>query len=414
MDPVTATTPTAPGDTGEAVAKVTLRKGREERVRLGHPWVFAGEVYQLPPAEADGLPVAVEDARGRLMGVGLANTRSNILVRLLSRQREPLDRAFFERRIEEAIALRTRFGRLSPGPDAAWRVIHGEADGLPGLIVDRYGAWLVVQALSLGMAQRLPMIVELLQAALKPRGIYERSDVPVRTLEGLVPTSGVLAGEAPPEDLVIEEHGMRLRVDLVGGQKTGFFLDQRLNRAHVRHLSSGLGRVLNTFCYSGGFSVAAALGGAERVVSVDISADAIALAEQNAALNEVSGRCEFHTANAFDALREYERAGERFDMVILDPPAFTKNKDSIPGAVRGYKEINLRAMRLLEPGGLLVTSSCSHHISPALFSSIVADAAADTRKRLRQIALRGPSPDHPVLPVAPETDYLKYLVAEVR
>jgi 23S rRNA (cytosine1962-C5)-methyltransferase len=414
VDPVTTSTPVASREAGEVVAKVTVRKGREERARLGHPWVFAGEVYQLPPAEADGQAVAVEDARGRLLGVGLANTRSNILVRLMTRQREPLDRAFFQRRIEEALALRDRFGRLSPGPDAAWRVIHGEADGLPGLIVDRYGGWLVVQALSLGMAQRLPMLLELLQAALSPRGIYERSDVPVRTLEGLEPTSGVLWGEPPPDDLVIEEHGMRLRVDLVGGQKTGFFLDQRLNRAHVRHLAAGQGRVLNTFCYSGGFSVAAALGGAAQVVSVDISADAIALAEQNAGLNGVSARCDFHTANAFDALREYERAGERFDMVILDPPAFTKNKDSIPGAVRGYKEINLRAMRLLNPGGLLVTSSCSHHISPSLFGSIVADAAADTRKRLRQLALRGPSPDHPTLPAAPETDYLKYMVAEVR
>lgn len=400
-----------------AATKVVLRKGREDRVRAGHPWVFSGEVYQLPPPEADGEVVAVEDARGRFMGLGLCNTKSNILVRLLTRQREPIDRDFFRRRLEEAIALRARFAGIQTGPahpGAAYRVVHAEADGLPAFVVDRYGDFLSCQVLSLGMAQRLPMFVELLAELLQPRGIYERSDVPVRTLEGLAPTTGVLWGEAPGPDLEIVEDGARFAIDLVGGQKTGFFLDQRLNRGRVRDLARGMGRVLNTFCYTGGFSIAAALGGAEEVVSVDISPEAIALAERNARLNGVEDRCKWLAANAFDSLRELERAGEKFDMVILDPPAFTKNKDSIPGAVRGYKEINLRAMRLLQPGGVLVTSSCSHHISPAMFQSIVADAAADTRKRVRQLELRGPSPDHPVMPAAPETDYLKCLIAEVR
>lgn len=397
-----------------AVTKVVLRKGREERVRAGHPWVFAGEVYQLPPPEADGQVVAVEDARGRFMGLGLCNTKSNILVRLVTRQREAVDREFFKRRLEEAIALRGRFAGVKEGPGAAYRVVHAEADGLPAFVVDRYGDFLSVQVLSLGMAQRLPMFVELLVELLAPKGIYERSDVPVRTLEGLTPTAGVLWGATPDEGLEIVEDGARFAIDLVGGQKTGFFLDQRLNRGRVRELSKGMGRVLNTFCYTGGFSIAAALGGAEEVVSVDISPDAIALAERNAKLNGVDDRCKWMAANAFDTLREMERAGEKFDMVILDPPAFTKNKDSIPGAVRGYKEINLRAMRLLQPGGVLVTSSCSHHISPSMFQGIVADAAADTRKRVRQLELRGPSPDHPVLPAAPETDYLKCLIAEIR
>jgi 23S rRNA (cytosine1962-C5)-methyltransferase len=395
-----------------AVSKVTLRKGRDTRVKAGHPWVFSGEVYGVLPPEMDGQIIAVEDATGRFLGQGLVNTKSNILVRLLTRQRETIDREFFKSRLADAIAYRERFGNLPQGPGAAYRLIHAEADGLPAMVVDKYGDFLSCQILSLGMAQRLPMFVELLAELVQPKGIYERSDVLVRSLEGLPQATGVLYGEEPPEDLEIVEHGARFRVDLKTGQKTGFFLDQRLNRLRVRELAQG--RVLNTFCYTGGFSIAAALGHATEVVSVDISPEAIALAEDNAKLNGVEGKSTFIAANAFDYLREAEKAGEKFDVVILDPPAFTKNKESIPGAMRGYKEINLRAMRLLNPGGLLVSSSCSHHISPQMFVEVIADAAADTRKRLRQIELRGPSPDHPVLPAAPETDYLKCFLAEVR
>jgi 23S rRNA (cytosine1962-C5)-methyltransferase len=398
--------------TTTAAAKVTLRKGRDTRVKAGHPWVFSGEVYQVPSSELDGQVIAVEDATGRFMGQGLVNTKSNILVRLLSRQRETIDREFFKQRLAEAIAYRERFAALPTGPGAAYRLIHAEADGLPAMIVDKYGDYLSCQILSLGMAQRLPMFVELLAELTHPKGIYERSDVLVRSLEGLPQATGVLWGEAPPADLEIVEHGARFRVDLMTGQKTGFFLDQRLNRGRVRELAKG--RVLNTFCYTGGFSIAAALGAADEVVSVDISPEAIALAEENAKLNGVEGKSKWIAANAFDYLREAEKAGEKFDVVILDPPAFTKNKESIPGAIRGYKEINLRAMRLLNPGGLLVSSSCSHHISPQMFVEVINGAASDTRKRLRQIELRGPSPDHPVLPAAPETDYLKCFLAEVR
>lgn len=420
----TATAPNAPDAPNppvhgpNAVAKVVMRKGREERVRGGHPWVFSGEVYQIPGPVADGAIVAVEDPGGRFMGLGLGNTKSNILVRLLTRQREPIDRAFFKRRLQEAIDLRLRYGNLLAGNKAACRLVHAEADGLPALVVDRYGGWLVIQVLSLGMAQRLPMLVELLVEILSPiipvKGIFERSDAPVRALEGLPQATGVLWGAHPLEDLQIDEDGSRFIIDLIGGQKTGFFLDQRLNRGRVRELSKDMGRVLNTFAYTGGFSIAAALGGAKEVISVDISADAVALGEKNAVLNGVQDRCTWVAANAFDYLRELEKANEKYDMVILDPPAFTKNKESIPGAIRGYKEINLRAMRLLNPGGILVTSSCSHHISPAMFTNIIAEAAADTRKRVRLLEMRGPSPDHPVLPAAPETDYLKCLIAEVR
>lgn len=395
-----------------AAAKVVMRKGRDVRVKAGHPWVFSGEVYQVPSSELDGQIIAVEDATGRFLGQGLVNTKSNILVRLLSRQREVIDRDFFKNRLAEAIAYRERFANLPTGPGAAYRLIHAEADGLPAMVVDKYGDYLSCQVLSLGMAERLPMLVEILAELTGAKGIYERSDVLVRSLEGLPQATGVLWGEAPPADLEIIEHGARFRVDLMTGQKTGFFLDQRLNRLRVRELARG--RVLNTFCYTGGFSIPAALGAAEEVVSVDISAEAIALAEENARLNGVEGKSKFLAANAFDYLREAEKAGEKFDVVILDPPAFTKNKESIPGAIRGYKEINLRAMRLLNPGGLLVSSSCSHHISPQMFVEVIANAAADTRKRLRQVELRGPSPDHPVLPAAPETDYLKCFMAEVR
>jgi 23S rRNA (cytosine1962-C5)-methyltransferase len=333
-------------------------------------------------------------------------------VRLLTRQRETIDRDFFKSRLADAIAYRERYGNLPTGPGASYRLVHAEADGLPAFVVDKYGDYLVTQVLSLGMAERLPMLTELLVELMNPKGVYERSDVLVRSLEGLPQASGVLWGEAPPADLEIVEHGARFRVDLASGQKTGFFLDQRLNRQRVRELARG--RVLNTFCYTGGFSIAAALGDADEVVSVDISPEAIALAEENARINGVEGKCKWLASNAFDTLREFEKAGEKFDVVILDPPAFTKNKDSIPGALRGYKEINLRAMRLLNPGGLLVSSSCSHHISPEMFQDVVADAAGDTRKRVRQLEYRGASPDHPVLPSAPETDYLKCLFAEVR
>ena len=238
------------------------------------------------------------------------------------------------------------------------------------------------------------------------KGIFERSDVPVRALEGLEERKGVLWGFEPPPLVEISEGDARFLVDLHGGQKTGFFLDQRSNRLKLKTLCKGK-RVLNTFCYSGGFSIAAALGGAREVIGVDISGPAVELGEKNAALNEVEDRCHWVEGNAFDHLRDVDRLKERFDVVVLDPPAFTKTKDSIPGAVRGYKEINLRAIKILEPGGLLVSSSCSHHIDPKLFLEIIAQAAADAGRTVRMVDYTGPGPDHPSLPAAAETRYLK-------
>lgn len=382
---------------------VQFKRNRDERVRAGHPWVFSGEVLAKPPAEADGQIVTVYDSRGKFIGQGYCNTQSNILVRLLSRVRgEGIDRAWWRSRLEEAIALRQAY---VSGTDA-YRLVNAEADGLPALIVDRYGDYLSIQVLALGIEVRLAELVEILAELVQPKGIYERSDVPVRRLEGLEPRTRVLWGEAPPKDLVIREGDYRLKVDLETGQKTGFFLDQRPNRLQVGAMAKDK-RVLNCFSYSGGFSIASAVGGAQEVVSVDISAEAIALGDANAALNGVTDRCRWVTANAFDYLRELERSGEVFDVVILDPPAFTKTKESIPGAVRGYKEINLRGIRLLKPGGLLVSSSCSHHISASHFVEIIQSAAIDSGRRLRSLELRGAGLDHPTLPAAPETNYLK-------
>lgn len=391
-----------PETTPEAYV-VQFKRNRDERVRAGHPWVFSGEVMQVLPPEAAGQIVTVLDSRGKYLGHGYCNPRSNILVRILSRRKDELiDRAFWRSRLAEAISLRNEY---VSGTDAC-RLVNAESDGIPALIVDRYGDFLSIQVLSLGIDVRLKELVELLVELVKPKGIFERSDVPVRRLEGLEQRTGVLWGEAPPSDLVISEGPYKLQVDLHTGQKTGFFLDQRPNRLLLASLCKDK-RVLNTFCYSGGFTMAAAVGEAKEVVSVDISPEAIALGEANAKLNGVEDRCTWLTANAFDFLREQERLGELYDVVILDPPAFTKTKESIPGAVRGYKEINLRAMRLLKPGGLLISSSCSHHISATHFVEIIQSAAADTFKRLRQLELRGAGMDHPTLPASPETNYLK-------
>lgn len=383
--------------------RVQFKRNRDERVLQGHPWVFSGEVLEKPPAEADGAIVGVYDSRGRFIGQGYCNTQSNILVRILSRARnEVIDRAWWRARLAEAIALR---GTYVHGTDA-YRLVNAESDGVPALVVDQYAGFLSIQILSLGIDVRRQELVELLVELLHPKGVYERSDVPVRRLEGLEARKGVLYGEEPPRDLVIQEGPYRLHVDLHEGQKTGFFLDQRPNRLQVGELSKGK-RVLNCFSYSGGFTMAAAQGGASEVVSVDISAEAVALGEQNAKLNGVADRCRWVTANAFDFLREQEKGGELYDVVILDPPAFTKTKESIPGAVRGYKEINLRGIRLLKPGGLLISSSCSHHINPAHFVGIIQEAAVDSGKRLRMLELRGAGMDHPILPAASETNYLK-------
>lgn len=387
---------------------VKLKRGREGRVKSGHPWIFAGDLHGPIAREAQGSPVEVHDDRGRFLAIAAAGS-GGLALRILSRQLEPIDRAWIGRRLSEAIAIRRRF--LSDAE--AVRLINAESDGLPALVVDRYGPFLSIQSLSLAADRMLPDLVEELVSQVAPEGIYERSDVPIRALEGLEERTGVLWGEDPPDFLTIKEGRSRFLVDIKTGQKTGFFLDQRPNRQRLQTLCAGK-RVLNAFCYSGGFSIPAAIGGAAEVVGVDVSASALDLARRNAELNGVGDRCRWVEANAFDHLRDLDRDRKRYDVVILDPPAFTKSKDSVPGAIRGYKEINLRALKILEPGGLLVSSSCSHHMDAELFLSVVSDAAADAGRTLRMIDYSGPGPDHPSLAAAPETRYLKCFWGIVR
>jgi len=387
---------------------VFLKPGRETRVASGHLWVYAGEIAHVAGAVPDGGIVDVRAARGRWLGRGFINRRSALAVRLLTHRPEVIDEAFFRRRLADAWASRRR---ALPATDAC-RVVYGEGDLLPGLIVDRYGEVLVLQTLALGMDARKEMLAGLLTELLRPAAIYERNDPAVRALEGLPRRSGWLAGERDP---LVEIHDgpARFLVDIAAGQKTGFFLDQRDNRLAAAALVKDL-EVFDAFCYTGGFAVLAALGGAKAVTAVDTSREALVLARRNAELNGVAGRCTFVEANVFDELRRLSDGGARFDAVILDPPAFARSRDALERAVAGYKEINLRALKVLRPGGWLVSCSCSSHISPELLAQVVAAAAVDAKREVRLVETRGHGRDHPVHPAMPETRYLTCLILEVR
>jgi len=391
----------------DATAKVILRKGAQHRVEGGHPWVYQSELDAIEGDFAPGDIVDVYNFRRRFIGRGYINPRSQIIVRLLSRVQEPIDRDFFKRRLAAAWEWRRRF---VAEPEYC-RLVFGEADFLPALIVDKFGPYLVIQTLALGIDIYKDMFAEILTEMFDPAGIYERNDVPVRELEGLEQRKGFLRGEFPTL-IEVRENGIPFYADIENGQKTGFFYDQRENRTVLRDFVAGA-RVLDCFCHTGSFAVHAARYGAEHVSAVDISAPAVELAVRNAALNGVSDRCEFRTANAFDVLRSLSDDRKSFDVVILDPPAFTKNRGGIESAARGYKEINLRGLKLVRPGGFLVTCSCSYHIDRDFFAAIVLDAARDARRTVRQVEYRTQAKDHPVLPAAPETNYLKFLVLEV-
>jgi 23S rRNA (cytosine1962-C5)-methyltransferase len=391
-----------------AEACVRLLPGRHRRVAAGHPWVYATEVAGVEGEFAPGDLVRVVDARGRFLGRGYANPASQILVRLLTRDpEEQVDRDFFRRRLTAALEYRRR---VAPKAEAC-RLVFGEADFLPALIVDRFGPYLVLQTLALGIDRFKDLVVDVLVELLQPRGIYERNDVNVRGLEGLELRTGYLYGQFDPL-VTFVEHGLRFAADLARGQKTGFFLDQRENRLALKDLAPGA-RVLDAFCYTGAFALHAALFGAREVVGVDIAPAAVDLAREHAHLNGLADRCRFYAANAFDELRRLAAAGEKFDLVILDPPAFTKSKEALPGAIRGYKEINLRAMKILRPGGFLVTCSCSYHLDEAAFLEVVLAAAADAGRVLRLVELRRQARDHPILPAARETYYLKCAIFQV-
>ena len=399
--------------------KVSVTRKAETGVLGGHPWIYDTEVTAAEPCE-NGALADVFSRSGAYLGTGFYNEHSKIRVRLISRNaNDAFDEAFFERRLRYAWQYR----KAVMGPDVSCcRVVFGEADAFPGLTADRFENILVTQTLSLGVERLKPMLFPLLRRVLaedgvRIDGIYERNDAAIRELEGMERNAGFfpLPGVPEPElDRVpITENGVRYLVDFKNGQKTGFFLDQKYNRRAVARLCRGM-RVLDCFTDTGSFALNAALAGAESVRAVDISASAIGAAEENARLNGVEGKVGFEVANVFDLLpRLAETEKNRYDLVILDPPAFTKSRRTVSGAERGYKEINYRAMKLLPRGGYLATCSCSHFLTDGLFRGILRSAAADAQVSLRQVEARQQAPDHPNLWNVPETDYLKFYIFQV-
>jgi 23S rRNA (cytosine1962-C5)-methyltransferase len=388
------------------VAKLLLKPGADRRLRAGHPWIYRSEIGDVKGAWSAGGAVDVADSRGRYLGRGFYNPRPSLACRVLTRIDEPVDAAFFHRRLEAAHAYRRAAGLIGD----AYRLCWSEADGLPGLVVDRYGPVSIVQCLTLGMTLALGWTAEALEGLFPGGAVYRLDDPTAARLEGFEPVRGWL-GAAAPGELTVAEGSCRFLVTPGAGQKTGIYLDQRQNRILVADFATGR-RVLDAFSYAGGFACHALKAGAARALLLDSSADALTLARRNLELNGVAERAELTEGNAFDLLRDLDSRGERFGLVILDPPPFTRRKDSLEAAARGYKEINLRALRLLDAGGILATFSCSHHVTPALFEEICRDAAGDSGVAVRLTAPLGQSRDHPVLLTVPETRYLTGLLLQ--
>jgi 23S rRNA (cytosine1962-C5)-methyltransferase len=381
---------------------IRVNKRGADRVRQGHLWIYKSDLVDV--AAGGGSIVTVKDERGNFIGQALFSDSSQIALRLLTQSKEEIDREWWRRRIKEAAAR-----RHIPPDTNAYRLIYSEGDLLPSLIVDRYDDVLVVQTLSQGTDAIKSLLIEILIEEFNPRAVIERNDARVRELEGLPLLAGQVYGEAP-EELEILQHGLRFRVEPLGGQKTGSFLDQRENRLAARAAAQTTNktRALDCFTFNGAFALHLAPI-CESVIGIDISSDAVVAARRNAELNAFDN-VEFREANVFDALREME---ERFDVIVLDPPAFAKNRASLKAAIRGYKEIYLRALKLLNPGGVLVTCTCSYHVSEELFLEILAQAALDARRRLQIMEKRMQATDHPVLSGMPETYYLKCVIARV-
>jgi len=392
---------------------VLLKPGEADRIVAGHPWIYASEVLRLTAPVSDGELVQVKDHRQRLLGVGFYNSRSKINVRILAPERVETDEKYFEQQIRAALAVRQRH---LPGA-TSFRVVNAESDSLSGLIVDKYEDVLVVQISALGMDQRKAQITAALQKIFSPRAIVERSDVASRKFEGLQESNGIISGQFEGK-ISVNLNGLKFETDLVAGHKTGMYLDQQANYEAVSKFAKG-GQVLDCFSFLGGFGLHAARAGAAHVHLLDQSADAVEASKRNAAANGLTDKCSFDTINVFDwlkantAVRPHERVIPRFDCIILDPPSFTRNRASVPDALRGYKEIHLRALKLLKPGGTLATFCCSHHVSTELFLDSVLSAAFDTRRILRRVATYAQSPDHPIIPMIPETEYLKGFAFEV-
>jgi len=392
--------------------QLRLKAGREKSVTRRHPWVFASAVAGLDGTPEDGETVAVFSSSGEFLAWGAISLHSQIRLRLWSWDPSvEIDEGFFRSRIQQALAFRSS---LPPsGMSNASRLVYAESDGLPGLIVDRYGDFLVVQFLSSGAERWCEVLVSLLVECSGISNLYERSDVDVRRLEGLAERTGVLRGSAPPERILIHENELQFWVDPVQGHKTGFYLDQRRNRELISRLAEGR-NVLDCFCYTGGFTVAALKGGAHSLVAVDSSASALSLAAQNLELNHIPPEsCRFIERDVFQALREFRDRGDKFELLVLDPPKFAPTVSQVQRAARGYKDINLLAFKLLNPGGVLVTFSCSGGVDLALFQSIVAGAALDAGVQAHITEILSQSADHPVALNFPEAAYLKGLVVRV-
>ncbi len=405
--------------TERAYPKITVTKKAEAALAGGHPWVYDAELLGTEGEPENGGLVDVVSLKGKYLGTGFLSESSKIRIRIISRNaNDTFDEAFWRRRLSYAWNYRKTVMR---DDISACRIIFGEADQFPGLTVDRYGDILVTQTLSLGMEKRkdliFPLLVQILREdGQKIGGIFERNDVAIRALEGLEENKGwyVLPGESVPESAVTEivENGVRYKVDVENGQKTGFFLDQKYNRLEVARLARGH-RVLDCFTHTGSFAMNAVMGGAVSATAVDVSASAIDMAKENARLNGIEDRMDFIVADVFDLLPKLEEEGSPYDFIILDPPAFTKSRKTVSNALRGYKEINKRAMHLLPRGGYLATCSCSHFADEEHFKAMLAEAAREAGVSLRQIEGRKQSPDHPILWGVPETDYLKFFLFQV-
>jgi len=389
------------------MTKVFLKRKISRRVESGHPWIFANEVGVVDGEVNGGDTVEVFTHDSTFIGRGYINPKSQILVRLLTRDRgEVIDEVFFKNRLPRSWDYRQRIGYTEN-----CRLVFGEADDLPALIIDKFSDYFVIQTLALGMDRWKPAIVAALEDLFRPKGIYERNDVPVRELEGMPQVKGFLS--APFETrILIRENGIQMEVDLEHGQKTGYFLDQHDNRRAIRHIVKGAD-VLGAFCYTGSFETHAGFYGAKSVLGLDISEAAVAQARRNAELNELGAVCRYEAVNAFDVLKQWSKEGRQFDVVMLDPPAFTKSRETIQKAITGYKEINLRGMKLVRRGGFLVTSSCTNLVNPEMFMETIQLAAKDAKRKLRQVTFRAQASDHPIIEGWENTYYLKFLIVQV-
>lgn len=388
--------------------KVILKSKISDRVLKGHPWIYNNEIASVARDTPDGAIVDVHNTQSNFIGRGYYNSLSQIQVRLLTRDiKEEINADFFYHKIAACWAYRQKLGYIEN-----CRLVFGEADGLPSLIIDKFNDYFVIQTMSLGMDLWKDAIVDALNKLFSPKGIYERNDVPVRELEGLEQKKGFLSPEFDTE-IVINENGLKFIVDIVKGQKTGYFLDQQDNRREVSRIVKDAD-VLEAFCYTGTFGIHAAHYGAKKVLGLDISDFAVETARRNAELNGLSDICSFESVNAFDQLKQWSKEGQRqWDVVMLDPPAFTKSRANIDKAIAGYKEINLRAMKLVKKGGFLVTASCTNLVPPEMFMDIIQMAAKDAKRPLRQVCFRAQASDHPIIFNMENTNYLKFLIVEV-